>query len=71
MTGSLQVRDYPGEVVRLSCDKCCGRYDPRRATTPPEWWPTKFSSFPITISFVGCSAHSHFLFFSAAPKIQA
>jgi len=39
MTGSLQVRDYPGEVVRLSCDKCCGRYDPRRATTPPSGGP--------------------------------
>jgi hypothetical protein len=22
MTGSLQLRDYPGEIVRLSCSKC-------------------------------------------------
>ena len=22
MTGSLQLRDYPGELVRLSCEKC-------------------------------------------------
>ena len=22
MTGSLQLRDYPSEIVRLSCEKC-------------------------------------------------
>jgi len=22
MTGSLQLRDYPGDMVRLSCEKC-------------------------------------------------
>jgi hypothetical protein len=22
MTGSLQLRDYPGDIVRLSCEKC-------------------------------------------------
>jgi hypothetical protein len=22
MTGSLQLREYPGEIVRLSCAKC-------------------------------------------------
>jgi hypothetical protein len=22
MTGSLQLREYPGEIVRLSCPKC-------------------------------------------------
>jgi hypothetical protein len=28
MTGSLKLRDYPGEVVRLSCERCgrVGRY---------------------------------------------
>jgi hypothetical protein len=24
MTGSLQLRDYPGDYVRLSCEKCGG-----------------------------------------------
>jgi protein tyrosine/serine phosphatase len=28
MNGSLQLREYPAEVVRLSCEKCCraGQY---------------------------------------------
>jgi hypothetical protein len=28
MTGSLQLRDYPSEIVRLSCEKCgrAGQY---------------------------------------------
>jgi hypothetical protein len=28
MTGSLQLRDYPGDLVRLSCPKCgrAGQY---------------------------------------------
>ena len=28
MNGSLQLREYPGEIVRLSCEKCgrAGQY---------------------------------------------
>jgi len=28
MTGSLQLREYPGEIIRLSCPKCgrAGQY---------------------------------------------
>jgi len=31
MTGSLQLRDYPGDIVRLSCAKCgrSGQYRKR------------------------------------------
>jgi hypothetical protein len=32
MTGSLRLRDYPGETVRLACDKCgrAGKYRKRK-----------------------------------------
>jgi hypothetical protein len=32
MTGSLQLRDYPSEIVRLSCEKCGRRGQYRKQT---------------------------------------
>ncbi len=39
MTGSLTLRDYPGDMVRLSCDRCgrVGQY--RKATLIARFGP--------------------------------